>query len=140
MANDSVFSVGDFVLRLVAGVALTLATYNPTGWSYLGWATTRPDGDLPLIALGGVVLLILYVVFIRATWAAMGALGVVLTGALIAAALWVLVDYGVLSLDGATTVQWIVLCAIGLVMGVGLSWAHVRRALSGQASVDDVER
>jgi hypothetical protein len=134
------FSFGGFLVRVAAGVALVLATYNPTGWSYVGWLIGRGEGDAPLLALAGVVLLILYVVFLRSTWAAMGALGVVLAGALIAALLWVLVDAGILSLDGAAATQWAVLIGLGVVMGIGLSWAHVRRALSGQASVDDVER
>jgi hypothetical protein len=35
-------------------------------------------------------------------------------------------------------VVW-VLAALGVVLGVGLSWSHLRRALSGQADVDGVD-
>ena len=34
---------------------------------------------------------------------------------------------------------WVVLIALGLILGVGMSWSIVRRELTGQASVDDVD-
>ncbi len=34
---------------------------------------------------------------------------------------------------------WIGLVALATVLGIGLSWSHVRRYLSGQSDVDDVE-
>jgi hypothetical protein len=34
----------------------------------------------------------------------------------------------------------IILIALSLVMGVGLSWSIIRRRLSGQLDVDDVEQ
>ena len=34
---------------------------------------------------------------------------------------------------------WVVLTILGLVLGFGMSWAHVRRRVSGQASVDRVD-
>ncbi len=37
------------------------------------------------------------------------------------------------------TITWLSLLVIALILGVGLSWAHIRRALTGQYSVDDVE-
>ena len=53
--------------------------------------------------------------------------------ALVGALLWVLYDFGVLSLDNTGLNVWLGLLALSLVLGVGLSWSHVRRALSGQA-------
>jgi len=59
--------------------------------------------------------------------------------ALVGALLWVLYDFGVLSLDNTGLNVWLGLLALSLVLGVGLSWSHVRRALSGQADMDDVD-
>ena len=56
-----------------------------------------------------------------------------------AALIWVLVDTGILRVDSGPALQWIVLAVIAVVLGVGLSWSHVRRILSGQADVDDVD-
>jgi hypothetical protein len=35
--------------------------------------------------------------------------------------------------------MWIGIFALSLVLGIGLSWSIVRRKLSGQADVDDVD-
>jgi hypothetical protein len=138
MARSGGFSAGDMAARMAAGVALVLLTYNPSGYSYVEWFMNRGDAGLSALALVGVILLIAYVIFIRATLRAMSLFGVILAAALIAAFLWVLVDNGVLRLDGQAAMQWAILIGLGLIMGIGLSWSHVRRALSGQSDVDDV--
>ena len=60
-------------------------------------------------------------------------------GAFTAALIWVLIDFGILDVDSGDALQWVVLTAIAVVLGVGLSWSHVRRLLSGQSDVDDVD-
>ena len=72
-----------------------MVTFNPTSWSYVNWLLTDWPGDnLPIKALAGVVLLILYVIFLRSTWRAIGPLGLVLAALFFAALLWVLIYYG----------------------------------------------
>ena len=43
------------------------------------------------------------------------------------------------SLDNTGMNVWLGLLALSLILGVGLSWSHVRRALSGQADMGDVD-
>ena len=43
------------------------------------------------------------------------------------------------SVDNTGMSVWLGLLALSLVLGVGLSWSHVRRALSGQADMGDVD-
>ncbi len=62
-----------------------------------------------------------------------------LAAAFTAALIWVLVDFGIVDVEGGNTLQWIVLATIAFILGIGLSWSHVRRLLSGQADVDDVD-
>jgi hypothetical protein len=133
------FGVSDFLLRLVFALALVFVTYNPTGWSFVDWALTEGEGQLPLVALAGIILLIGYIIYLRATLRSIGILGVAIAAALIAAVVWVLVSYGILHIEGASSLQWIILTAIALIMATGLSWSYVRRQLSGQADVDDVD-
>ena len=59
--------------------------------------------------------------------------------AVVGTALWVLFDYGWLSFDNPTLNTWIAILALSLVLAVGLSWSIVRRRLTGQADVDDVD-
>ena len=127
-----------FILRWLAAFALLAATYNPTDYNYIKWVMTLGDGSISLMVLAGLLLLIGYIIYLRATLRSIGGFGMMLVLVLVGALLWVLYDFGVLSLDNAGLNVWLGLLALSLVLGVGLSWSHVRRALSGQADMDDV--
>ena len=120
-------------------VALVFLTYNPTQISYVSWLLDYAEGDLPLVVLAGITLLICYVIYIRATLRSIGLFGMALAGAFTAALIWVLVDFGILEVDSGNALQWIVLATIAVILGIGLSWSHVRRLLSGQSDVDDLD-
>lgn len=127
-----------YVLRFVFAFVLLAATYNPTDWNFLHW-TGRADAPLSALALSGLVLAVGYIIYLRATLRSIGPLGVVIVLALVSAILWVLYDFGLVSLDNPNVNTWLAIAALSLVLGVGLSWSHVRRALSGQADMDDVD-
>ena len=59
--------------------------------------------------------------------------------ALVGSSLWVLYDLGILRLDNRSFNLWLGLVALSFVLGISLSWSIFRRAVSGQADVDDVE-
>lgn len=138
MAASS-FGAGDFLLRIAFALALVLATFNPTGWSYVHWLAAGLSQDTALKALAGVVLAILYVICLRATVGSIGVIGAALVAALIGAVAWVMADLGVLSLRDPGATQWLTLLILGAILGVGLSWSHIRRRISGQVDIDDVE-
>ena len=129
-----------FILRWLAAFALLAATYNPTDYNYIKWVMTLGDGSISMMVLAGLLLLIGYIIYLRATLRSIGGFGMTLVLALVGALLWVLYDFGVLSLNNAGLNVWLGLLALSLVLGVGLSWSHVRRALSGQADMDDVDQ
>src|SRR3546814_18994656 len=60
--------------------------------------------------------------------------------ALLAASIWVLIDWGLLQADSGDAIAWIVLVCAAIILAVGLSWAHVWRRLTGQYAVDEIER
>jgi hypothetical protein len=128
-----------FVLRWLTAFALLAATYNPTSFNYVKWVMTQGERPVSLMVLAGLLLLIGYSIYLRATLRSIGGFGMLLVLALVGALLWVLYDFGVLSLDNTGLNVWLGLLALSLVLGVGLSWSHVRRALSGQADMDDVD-
>ena len=129
-----------FILRWLAAFALLAATYNPTDYNYIKWVMMLGDGSISLMVLAGLLLLIGYIIYLRATLRSIGGFGMMLVLALVGALLWVLYDFGVLSLDNAGLNVWLGLLALSLVLGIGLSWSHVRRTLSGQADMDDVDQ
>ena len=100
---------------------------------------TQGERPVSLMVLAGLLLLIGYIIYLRATLRSIGGFGMLLVLALVGALLWVLHGFGVLSLDNTGLNVWLGLLALSLVLGVGLSWSHVRRALSGQADMDDVD-
>ncbi|MEL6999718.1 MAG: DUF6524 family protein [Pseudomonadota bacterium] len=128
-----------FLLRIALAIGLVMVTYNPSGTSYFDWVQSGFETDTAVKALAGVVLVILYVICLRATLRSIGFIGAGLVIALLAAIIWVLVDYGYLNVEEPGLMQWLILLCIGIVLGIGLSWSHVRRALTGQRDMDDVD-
>ena len=133
------FSFSGFLWRLVFSVALVLLTFNPTGHSYYHWLLDGFPSITPGEAVAGIVLLGAWIFFVRSTFAAMGALGVGLLLALFASIVWWVTSRGWLDLGDRYAMAWVVLGVLGVVLGVGMSWSHIRRRISGQASVDRVD-
>lgn len=128
-----------FLLRWLMAFFLLTATFNPTPWNYSLWAWQNFAEETPLAVFLGLVLAVGYIIYLRATLRSIGGFGMLLVLALFLALIWVLYDYGFLRLDNQAANTWLGLAALSLVLGIGLSWSHVRRALSGQTDVDDLE-
>ncbi|HPE81437.1 MAG: hypothetical protein KDI10_11325 [Halioglobus sp.] len=131
------FNAGSFLGRWIFALALVLGTYNPTQWCYFTWATAESTTFGPIVAIAGLVLLICWIIFIRATFMSMGWLGITLEAALFGCVVWLMVDQGWLSLESEGTIAWVVLIILSLILAVGMSWSHIRRRLSGQFDVDE---
>lgn len=131
--------MGGFLIRWLFAFALLAGTYNPTQYNFLRWALGTGEKQWSLIVLAGLVLLIGYIIYLRATLRSIGAFGMVLVLAVLGALLWVAYDMGWLNFANPTANTWIALLALSFVLGIGLSWSHVRRRLSGQADMDDVD-
>lgn len=128
-----------FVLRWLVAFGLLSATFNPTQWNYTRWVQGNFDNQMPLAVLLGLLLLVGYIIYLRATLRSIGGFGMGLVLAIVAALLWVLYDFGVLNLENQSFNVWLGLLTLSAVLGIGLSWSHVRRKLSGQADMDDVD-
>ncbi|MEP6020721.1 MAG: DUF6524 family protein [Paracoccaceae bacterium] len=128
-----------FLYRWVCAFALLALTYNPTQYNYVRWVLDFGRDNMSVAVLLGLLLLVAYIIYLRATLRSIGAFGMALILALVGALLWVLYDFGVLTLDDPGLITWLGLLALSLVLGIGLSWSIVRRNLSGQADIDDVD-
>ncbi len=128
-----------FFWRWLFAFALLALTYNPTQYSYIRWMREYGSANLSIAVLVGLLLLVGYIIYLRATIRSIGGFGMALVLALVGAILWVLYDFGVLSLDNPGLNTWLGLLALSVVLGIGLSWSHVRRYLSGQSDMDDVD-
>lgn len=132
-------SIAGFLWRVAFALLLVLATFNPAGYSYFHWVRAEFPSIGPAQAVVGIVLLILWIFLSRSMMQAIGILGLLLMTAFTAALVWLLVSWGWLDVGNATTMSWVVLVALGLILGVGMSWAIVRQKLTGQASVDEID-
>lgn len=132
------FEFTDFVVRLLFALALVVLTYNPAGWSYYHWVAEVFPKIQPLQAVAGLALLILWIFLWRSMMQALGGLGFVLMAAFTAAIVWLIASWGWLDVRNTTTLTWVVLSALGVILGIGMSWSIIRRQLTGQASVDEV--
>ena len=128
-----------FIWRLAAAFTLLVATFNPTDLNYVVWVRGNFTEQMPLAVLLGLLLFVGYIVYLRATLRSIGGFGMFMVLAIVGASAWVLYDYGFLTLRETSQMVWLAIAALALVLGIGLSWSHVRRRLSGQADMDDVE-
>lgn len=127
-----------FLVRWAIAFFLIAATYNPTQWNYVQWAVANFSDNLPMVTLFGLLLAVGYIIYLRATLRSIGVFGMGLVLAILAALAWVLYDLGWLDIQNAAFNLWLGNIAASLVLGIGLSWSHIRRAISGQSDMDDV--
>lgn len=140
MAN---FTWKNGLIRLFFAFVLVFTTYNPSKYSYFSWlkkSLDQADKVDVLLIFGGVVLLILWVIYLRATLRSLGPIGLALACAFFGTLLWLIVDYGLVPTDNVDAITWLVLTAFSCVLAVGISWSHVRKRISGQADMDDLDK
>lgn len=128
-----------FVIRWIFAFVLLTATYNPTDWNYVRWSMANADSNLSVTVLLGLILFVGYIIYLRATLRSIGIFGMILILAVVGTLLWVLFDQGFINLDNPTVNTWIGIVALSIVLAVGLSWSIVRRRLTGQTDVDDID-
>jgi hypothetical protein len=129
-----------FLLRLIAALVLVLCTFNPSGYSYVHWVASVFPHITPIQAIVGIVLVVGWVVYLTATMRSIGVIGVIIGLAFFAAVVWLIASWGWLDPHNATSMTWVVLMVCAVILAVGMSWSHIRRRLSGQADVDEVEQ
>lgn len=124
-------------LRWLGAFLLLAATFNPTEWNYVKWSVANGNSQLPLALFLGLLLLAGFLVYLLATLRAIGGFGMLFVAALFGSGLWVLYSWGLLSLQNSSLNTWLGILALSLILGLGLSWGHLQRRISGQTVVDD---
>lgn len=136
MRNITLSGIGT---RFGIALFLVLITWNPIDFNYLDWARTNWSEQSPVVFLLGIVLLIAWVVFLRATLRSLGPIGITLAVSLAGGIFWLLLDFGLVDLANGTAIAWILLVLLAAVLAAGMSWSHLRRRWAGQADVDDLD-
>jgi len=128
-----------FILRWLFAFLLLAATFNPTQYNYIDWVRSYGSMNMSIAVLAGLILLIGYIIYLRATLRSIGLFGMLLVLAVAGTLIWVLFDQGIVNLADPTVNTWLGIAVLSLVLAIGLSWSIVRRKISGQADVDDID-
>ncbi len=131
------FTFQGFLVRFAGAIALVLATYNPERISYYHWALAQLPEFSVLKGFLGVVLLIGWAIYLRATVHSLGVIGTLLATAFFGTLLWLVWDSGIFPKESARFVSYLALLLVAGVLSIGISWSHVRRRVTGQIDVDD---
>lgn len=135
-------SIGGVALRVLLAAILVFATFNPEGYSYYHWAIAPlVRGDVafdPLKFLAGVVLLAGWVVFLQATRRSIGPLGALLVAAITGGVIWFLIERRLMTASSGRGMAHVILIVLSIILGVGMSWSHFSRRISGQSDTDVV--
>jgi len=134
------FNFSSFSIRFLFAVLLVFATYNPEGYSYFHWV----KDVFPSISIeqGFVTILLVigWVIFLRATFRSLGLIGLTLAVTFFALFVFMLIKWEWLTLDATKTMSYVVEILIAVLLALGMSWSHIRRRMSGQADMDDVDQ
>ncbi len=133
-------SIGGVIGRFLASLILVVATFNPTGYSFVGWIAGHFPHLEPLQVVVGIGLLALWLFFLHSTWRSLGTVGVVLGIAFFAAMVWLFTSWGWFSLSNHNALTWVVLVMMACLLTLGLCWALLQARIAGQAVVEEVKR
>jgi Family of unknown function (DUF6524) len=133
-------SIGGVIGRFLASLILVVATFNPTGYSYVRWIAGNFPHLEPLQLVVGIALSALWLFVLHATWRSLGTLGVAMGLAFFAAMVWLFTSWGWFSLSNHNVFIWVVLIMLACLLTLGLCWALLQARISGQAVVEEVKR
>lgn len=127
-----------FAMRWFFALLVVFITFNPTGISFSHWVWPLVNDQVPLKILAGLVLFGCYVVYLNATFRSLGLMGIFLVVAFCATIIWLFVDQGWMDWRNGSTMSWVMIVIISSVMGLGVSWSHIKKKLTGQFDTDDI--
>ena len=123
----------------VYSALLVLGTYNPSGVSVWHWLSQAADwGRMwPVYVVVGLVLAGLWLLFLTSIRKSMSIGGISLIVLIVALLCYLPVHFDTMNVT-QSSITWLVLCGLIVVVGCGGSFARIRFYLFGQRSVDAV--
>jgi len=123
----------------VYSALLVLGTYNPSGVSVWHWLSRAADwGRMwPVYVVVGLVLAGLWLLFLTSIRKSMSIGGISLIVLIVALLCYLPVHFDTVHVT-QSSITWLVLCGLIVVVGFGGSFARLRFYLFGQRSVDAV--
>ena len=90
-------------VRWLGAMFLVLATYNPSGYSYWHWIGATGLHDASVKVLVALIMILIYVIYVRATIRSIGPIGIGLVVAMLGSVAWLLGDFDVIDIAAAAS-------------------------------------
>jgi Family of unknown function (DUF6524) len=132
-------SASGIAIRFLFALLLVLLSYNPSGYSYFHWVYNTISHITPYIVIAGILLLIGWGVYIKATLNSLGFVGILVLAALFGSLVWLFIYWGWLSVTNISAMAWVIEILLSALLCVGMCWSHFTRRMSGQVDVDEIE-
>lgn len=126
-------------LRFLFALLLVLLSYNPSGYSYFHWVHYSFSDITPYVVIAGIILLIGWGIYIKATLNSLGLIGIIALAALFGCLVWLFIYWGFLSVTDISAMAWVIEILLAAMLAVGMCWSHFTRRMSGQVDVDEIE-
>ena len=140
MAIADRFGWDSYLIRLIFAIIVVFATYNPEGISYFHWIKKDFPSFTVLKGFVGVILIIGWVILVRATLGSLGLIGIILAIAFFGLLIWLVFDFLGLPSDSVRFVTYIIEVMAACILSIGVSWSHIRRRITGQVDTDELDR
>ncbi len=126
-------------LRFLFALLLVLLSYNPSGYSYFRWVYNSINHITPYVVIAGIILIIGWGIYLKATFNSLGMIGIIALAALFACLVWLFIYWGLLSVTNISAMAWVIEVLLAALLAVGMCWSHFTRRMSGQVDVDEIE-
>ena len=127
-----------YLFGLVRGVLiaefLLLASWNSTGYSYIGWLNHAAEFTA-LMAVAGIALLIAHIVLLRVAFLALNLIGIAAAMLVIGTVLLAGSTLGLLNLTSLAGTSYFWIFLVACVLSIGINWPKLQSRLSGERSV-----
>lgn len=137
--NNNEFNRSRLTFRGIFALLLVFASYNPEGYSYYHWGLTHISTDAPAKVFAGIVLLIGWAIYLRATLHWLGFFGIVLAVAFLMSLVWLLLDRGWIPTDSVRVLSYVGLLMVSVILTTGMRGSFFTRKMwrkrSGQSDV-----
>ena len=124
MAHFPPLTVARFTTRWFLAFFVLAATYNPSGYSYYHWVTSKNDDYLSLKVACGLFLFTFYAVVWPIVYTSIGPIGIFMMSALIVTGSLVMWDWGLLDHVTPSFYPWGVMSGVAFIAAIGLGFAH----------------
>ena len=115
------FSSSNFGMRFLFSAILVFATYNPEGYSYYDWVKNVIPAVTIEQAFVGVLLIIGWVIYLRATLRSLGFIGLILAFAFFGLLIAMLFKWGWISLEASKMVAYVIEVLLAVITTVRLN-------------------